>query len=81
MRSVHFKDACWGEHPGKEWGTEVRLGDGEVDILKYMETLKSIGYEGPLTIEREIPQEPERQKTEIGHAVSVIEKLRAEVWA
>lgn len=80
VRSVHFKDANWGENPGEEWGEEVRLGDGQVDILKYMETLKAIGYDGPLTIEREIPQEPERQKSEIGHAVSLIEKLRSQVW-
>ena len=64
VRSVHFKDAKWGESPGIEWGEEVRLGDGDVDIRKYMETLKTIGYDGPLTIEREIPQHPERQKTE-----------------
>jgi sugar phosphate isomerase/epimerase len=81
VRSVHFKDARWADKPGEEWGEEVRLGDGQVDILKYMQTLKSIGYDGPLTIEREIPQEPERQKTEIGHAVSVIEKCRSDVWS
>ena len=81
VRSVHFKDAKWADRPGKEWGEEVRLGDGEVDIHKYMQTLKSIGYDGPLTIEREIPQEPARQKTEIGHAVSLIERLRSEVWS
>ena len=80
VRSVHFKDAKWGDSPGIEWGEEVKLGDGDVDIAKYMLTLKSIGYDGPLTIEREIPQEPERQKTEIGHAVSVIENIRSEVW-
>ena len=80
VRSVHFKDARWAEKPGAEWGEEVRLGDGQVDISKYMQTLKAIGYDGPLTIEREIPQEPERQKSEIGHAVSVIEKYRSEAW-
>jgi sugar phosphate isomerase/epimerase len=81
VRSVHFKDASWAKSPGKEWGEEVRLGDGDVDIKKYVETLKAIGYDGPLTIEREIPQEPERQKSEIGHAVSLIETLRSEAWS
>ncbi len=80
VRSVHFKDGRWAKSPGEEWGEEVRLGDGDVDIQKYVETLKAIGYNGPLTIEREIPQEPERQKSEIGHAVSLIEQLRSEVW-
>ena len=72
VRSVHFKDAKWAGNPGEEWGEEVRLGDGQVDIARYMQTLKSIGYDGPLTIEREIPQEPARQKSEIGHAVSLM---------
>ncbi len=80
VRSVHFKDARWGKSPGKEWGEEVQLGDGDVDIQKYMQTLKTIGYDGPLTIEREIPQEPVRQKSEIGHAASLIQRIRAEVW-
>lgn len=79
VRSVHFKDAKWGKAPGEAWGEEVRLGDGDVNIQKYMQTLKAIGYDGPLTIEREIPQEPDRQKSEIGHAVSLIENLRSEV--
>ncbi len=76
VRSVHFKDAKWGDKPGVEWGQEVRLGDGDVNIQQYMETLKAIGYEGPLTIEREIPQQPQRQKDEIGHAVRVITNIR-----
>ena len=79
IRSVHCKDAKWAANPGEEWGEETRLGDGEVDMRLYLETLKSIGYDGPLTIEREIPQEPDRQKTEIGHAVSLLQQLKTEV--
>ena len=37
--------------------------------------LWDIGYRGPLTIEREIPQDPERQKEEISGAISLIESL------
>ena len=76
VRSVHCKDAKWAGNPGKEWGEEVPLGEGDVNIERYLSTLKEIGYEGPLTIEREIPQEPERQKAEIAHAVQVLEELR-----
>ena len=53
------------------------LGEGDVDIQKYMDTLKEIGYQGPLTIEREIPEQPERQKQEIGQAVRLIEQCRS----
>jgi sugar phosphate isomerase/epimerase len=76
VRSVHCKDGLWSDQPGKSWGREVRLGEGNVNIESYLETLKAIGYRGPLTIEREIPQEPERQKTEISHAVELLESLK-----
>lgn len=79
VRSVHCKDAKWGDNPGKEFGEETRLGDGDVDMKAYLEKLKDIGYYGPLTIEREIPQEPSRQKQEIGHAVSLLNELKSEL--
>ena len=76
VRSVHCKDATWADNPGKEWGAEVPLGEGQVGMETYLQTLNEIGYAGPLTIEREIPQEPERQKVEIGAAVKLLEQLR-----
>jgi sugar phosphate isomerase/epimerase len=45
----------------------------------YLRTLKEIGYSGPLTIEREIPQEPERQKAEIGGAVKLLQELKVKL--
>ncbi len=47
----------------------------------YLRMLHKIGYEGPLTIEREIPQDPERQKREIGHAVELLTALRQKILA
>ena len=79
VRSVHCKDARWAASPGQEWGSEERLGDGQVDMERYLRTLDEIGYTGPLTIEREIPQEPERQKEEIGHAIRLLSQLKAKV--
>ena len=52
------------------------LGQGDVGMYNYLKTLQEIGYEGPLTIEREIPQEPQRQKAEIGHAVRLLAELK-----
>ena len=78
VRSVHCKDARWAATPGEEWGTEVPLGEGDVNFADYLQTLGRLGYTGPLTIEREIPQEPERQKVEIGRAVEVLERLKRE---
>jgi sugar phosphate isomerase/epimerase len=79
VRSVHCKDGTWAARPGQEWGAEVPLGEGDVGMEKYLRTLYKIGYEGPLTIEREIPQEPERQKAEIGRAVRLLEELKAKI--
>ena len=52
------------------------LGQGAVGMENYLRTLLEIGYTGPLTIEREIPQEPERQKAEIDHAVRLLTELK-----
>lgn len=76
VRSVHCKDGRWAQRPGQEWGAEVPLGEGDVGMESYLKTLDAIGYRGPLTIEREIPQEPERQKAEIGHAVRLLTDLK-----
>jgi sugar phosphate isomerase/epimerase len=78
VRSIHCKDATWSDRPGETWGREVPLGQGDVDMAAYLRTLDEIGYDGPLTIEREIPQEPARQKAEIAAAVGVLERLRRE---
>ena len=53
IRSVHVKDA---RRPGTKgrWGEEVPLGDGEVDIRRFIKALKSVGYQGPLVVEREV---------------------------
>jgi sugar phosphate isomerase/epimerase len=81
VRSVHCKDAKWAapHERGKQWGTEVPLGDGDVGMETYLRTLLRLGYYGPLTIEREIPHEPERQKKDLGHAVRLLETLRAKI--
>lgn len=79
VRSIHCKDATWSEHPGETWGREVPLGEGDVDFEAFVNTLKKIGYIGPLTIEREIAQEPERQKSEIGRAIELLERLKMQI--
>ena len=79
VRSIHCKDAKWAANPGKEWGQEVPLGEGDVGMETYLKTLDEIGYTGPLTIEREIPQEPERQKAEIGGALGLLSDLKSKL--
>lgn len=79
VRSVHCKDGKWAAQPGKEWGREVPFGQGDVGAENFLRTLKEIGYTGPLTIEREIPEEPARQKSEISQAVALLEELKAKI--
>jgi sugar phosphate isomerase/epimerase len=59
IRSVHVKDANRPKVAG-EWGEEVPLGDGQVDIPRFIKTLKSVGYQGPLVIEREVGDQAAR---------------------
>lgn len=78
VRSIHCKDGTKTTgKPGVDWGCEVPFGMGDVNAGLFLRTLKEIGYDGPLTIEREIPQDPERQKSEIRQAKALIENLKA----
>ena len=53
VRGVHAKD---GEYPtdGRHLGVEKPLGEGRVDFPRLLARLKALGYDGALTIEREI---------------------------
>ncbi len=53
IQSVHLKDARRPKVPGT-WGEEVPLGEGEVHIPSFLAALETIGYSGPLVIEREV---------------------------
>ena len=79
VRSVHCKDATWAERPGEEWGAEVPLGEGQVDMEKYLRALAEMGYDGALTIEREIAEDPVRQQEEIGSAVQLLERIKRDI--
>lgn len=79
IRSIHCKDATWSDKPGETWGAEVPLGQGAVGMSDYLKTLQELGYDGPLTIEREIPEEPARQKAEIGGALELLQKIKTEL--
>lgn len=81
VRSIHCKDGTWAPEAerGTAWGCEVALGEGDVGMETYLRTLKEIGYTGPLTIEREIPEDRERQKADVGAAVRILEDLREKI--
>ena len=59
--SVHAKDGKWPTEEG-QLGSEFRLGEGDVGIDRFVARLKEIGYGGPLTVEREIPDWDQKVK-------------------
>lgn len=70
IATVHCKDAFRPTTPG-EWGQEVPLGEGEVGMARFIETLKQVGYSGPLVIEREVGNQQERL-ADCAHGIKVL---------
>ncbi|HVS39641.1 MAG TPA: sugar phosphate isomerase/epimerase family protein [Gemmataceae bacterium] len=75
IRSVHVKDANRPTTPG-QWGTEVPLGHGQVNIAAFVRTLKKVGYRGPLCIEREVGDQEGRVR-DIAHGARVLQECLA----
>lgn len=76
IRSVHVKDANRPVVKG-QWGEEVPLGRGQVNIPAFIRTLLRVGYRGPLCIEREVGNQQERF-ADIAHGVAVVRQCLAE---
>lgn len=71
---VHCKDGKWPTEAG-QLGREMPLGEGDVNVSRWIEKLLEIGYRGPLTIEREISGE--EQKQDILRAKTLLEMYLA----
>jgi L-ribulose-5-phosphate 3-epimerase len=54
----------------------MSLGEGDVDMARFISTLVEIGYSGPLTIEREIAGEEQAKDIEKG--VRLLRSLTAD---
>lgn len=76
IRSVHVKDANRPTVPGA-WGEEVPLGKGQVDIRRFVQTLKKIGYRGALCVEREVGTQEQRY-ADIVHGIHFLRQCLAE---
>lgn len=68
---LHLKDGIYPTD-GKNLGKEVRFGDGKVNFKEFLPKLKAMGYEGSLTIEREISGE--KQIADIIYARDLIKE-------
>lgn len=53
VRNLHAKDGRWPVN-GHDLGEETKLGEGKVDFPALFRKLRELGYDGHVTIEREI---------------------------
>lgn len=56
VMGVHAKDGLYPTN-GHNLGLETKIGEGKVNFPAFIDKLKSVGYDGPITIEREISGE------------------------
>lgn len=74
VKDLHIKDGFFPTN-GDELGKQCALGKGKVDFKAVVESLKELGYTGPLTIERECG-DGEEQKRDIKASIAMLEPLR-----
>ena len=72
VRGIHAKDGVYPVN-GRELGKEKPLGEGKVNFPALVKKLKEVGYDGALTIEREISGE--QQLKDILMAKALLESL------
>lgn len=72
VKSVHGKD---GNYPtsSKALGMEMPMGEGRVNFPVFVAKLKALGFDGSITIEREISGE--KQEQDIISAIAILKDL------
>ena len=76
VMNLHAKDGLYPVN-GHDLGAETRIGDGKVDFRGVISGLHKLGYDGYVTIEREISGE--QQTADIIHAKNYLEAIIQEV--
>lgn len=76
VRGIHAKDGFYPTN-GMSLGREVKVGEGKVNFPAFVKRLKQVGFDGSLTIEREISGE--QQRMDIIETKAYLEKLISEV--
>lgn len=76
VRGVHGKDGMYPTD-GHKLGKEMPLGEGRVNYPVFIHRLKEVGYDGDITIEREISGEQQTKDILAGKAL--LEKLIAQL--
>lgn len=73
IESVHVKDARPPTEEGA-WGQEVPLGEGEVGMERFLTALKSVEFDGPLIVEREVGDQAQRIE-DVRAGIQLLRKL------
>lgn len=76
---LHAKDGMYPVN-GRELGRETRIGEGSVDFRAVFTKLRAAGFDGCVTIEREIEEGSAAQLQDIRNAKTYLEKVIAEVY-
>ena len=76
VRNLHAKDGFYPTN-GHELGKETKIGTGKVDFRGVIAGLHQLGYDGPITIEREISGE--QQLTDILESREYLQKIIDEI--
>jgi len=76
VRGVHCKDAVWPPGEG-QLGEERPLGEGAVGMERFLAKLKEVGYEGPVTIEREVSGE--QQMADFLRGKELLDRIKAKL--
>ena len=77
VRNLHAKDGRWPVN-GHDLGEETKIGEGKVDFPAVFRKLKELGYEGYVTIEREI--DGAQQLADILDAREYLQSVIGEVY-
>jgi sugar phosphate isomerase/epimerase len=77
VRNMHAKDGLYPVS-GRSLGREVRIGEGKVDFKGVLSKLYDYGYDGYVTIEREISGE--QQIEDIRHAREYLTKIIEDIY-
>lgn len=72
VRGLHAKDGAYPTN-GRKLGPELPLGEGRVDFPRLIPKLKALGFDGAVTIEREISGP--RQAEDIRRAIALLTPL------
>ena len=77
IRNLHAKDGTWPVN-GHDLGKAVRVGEGSVDFDTVLHKLHALGYDGYVTIEREI--EGEQQIRDVNDARACLQEILDRIY-